>query len=1829
MAGYENGNWHNALGGGLPYRRPPTVDEALPYSPFTSIIPFSPDIIPFPTAEPPTPPSTLNQDQQNAANKAVGILNNEIRGQSTAQHLNATLNQLRDLLQRDKLPEYNFKPMPQLATPPPESPQNEINGSASTKAPSLSPFASMLLKQTDVSFAPFGVRTPDRPRKDSAPTRQAAPPSQARTAVQAPPATPNGKVYAPTASIPYSSSALSSAPSSTPARPNGPTVMIKPKSVRHEEYQRYDTIDTPESSTQKKKVDQRDEGGATVLRPHEREIADRKTGELRFLVDSLSEDKDDLDGSDNFMRVSTADGEFNLLKSRPMDTLSEKMSNVVNLGRFAALPVDLVMQIQSLLHPTVTCTSKNGLFLQEEGSSELSESIETAKFALKASKLLLETMIEGRDDYRMRREEIIDIIIDLIKLIKDACIVPIVQSRRSGASEDLFSAASGQKKELQAVLRLCGSVLSRFATLIGKYNLSDRALNTLEYLTLELLVEQNSDHEKDSIFTIARFEQFRQKAMDVLAQIFARHTEQQKSILNGIFSNLEKLPDKKASARQFKSAREVPIMTISALFMRFVQVAATNKEREKTPATTDAAEETLEEDGSDYEPGVSASKKGRGTNKSAGSPTQIALHLTNNANQIAAHIAGSLIERASNVSKTGDKPFRNLLDLFIDDFCNVLGSPEWPAAVMLLLQLLSRMYNILQGEQAAKQSVVDKDMALTTMARIGCGVIDFKHGLKQLKRRLDTSQSDLSSKLDRLVDDALNDDSREKIHDADLLAFDGPYRIIIESLSDYLDLRPSQDDPHLQSVSGCHLSSWLAAVIKAFPEQDQDDRPLAVKDVQQHLESIIMDPKWLAQKFKFEAVSDVQSKLAAGIVTLQSQVCRFLPRMVNVMVLYTRDKNSSKLRSRGITGLEQLIDKDPRVIGERDIINIAGSLSDASPMVRESTLSLVSTCLEREPSLERYVLASILNMTTDVSNGPKKKAIKLLKDLYLGPTTRDNKLKIAISLLLPSQDDEHAISDLSRNVLEDIWLTSPKSNTKTDENRLKLDRAHRASLMVDIIELIQGRTVHIEAFEKFFVHALSSDAKGPAANMRTCKELVADMIDDVIGSESGSSVRSQARIMNALSIFAKVKSTLFTVDQVQLLKLYIKEIANVEDLSLVRPTVIIFRHVFPTLPTLQHAFAEEVRASLMRIVSKLATCASLGWATSKETLLDVAHCLWTISAMPDMGPDKLCLTITSILCQLRPLLASTRDQAVTLRNKITSYLILLGTFGKVCNFDQYIDTFRSKVLLQTRSFIAKKQATEQQMEPLLDKRSSASLLLLDTVRPFTMQSWDLSIRECALQSLGGICQQSPQLFMRAEVEKVVKLVFINEDNDQLKRVALSFFDEYFTFAERRSETGAQIATGKGAVNGSARLETSFVANENDSATLHLAQKFLSNFVDAALKYNNELAVLATSIIASISRQGLVHPKECGAALVALGTSLNEHIARVASLEHKRIHEKQESYLEKEYMQAIRIAFDYQCNVFNDPHGMLEATHSPKLAKLFEALKIGKKVTFKKFVDNLCKQVDFDLSKLDTSGTPPDGILFARFCLENLALLDFPHLEELAVFLNAVEAIVLKNTGPAVALAIETEMPKRLVVLEQPQLQEAGVMNGALLPPPESMFSGSQIAPPTIDDARLRQITTACMILQMVWETRTFVRRCYNLHKFNGRIPQKEYSKPANRNNFVSGKELWERLTPIMSALGNREVMVKQCYDFADLLEIDREAKIAEDEDDATLEAGYETPNENGDEANGVPFPTSGRSRKRKSNVSLGNTPKKSRVRQHGSKSKKRNSRTPDGDDDSD
>jgi cohesin loading factor subunit SCC2 len=1593
-------------------------------------------------------------------------------------------------------------------------------------------------------------------------------------------------------------------------KPHGPT-------APREEYKRYET-EISDSALKRKQENTRAKDEVPAMRAREMEIAERKTRDMLKLLNRLSEARHEGhdDHSDYFRNVAVIDSETTVLNNRGLTSLSEAVLNLANMDCFSALPLEKVLFIQSLSEPSIAAT---GELPQDLTEGDIKSWLDMAQSGLKASELVLLTMVHGAHDRRICSEDTVRDIIRALKHVLDMCIIPIVESRRNGSTSDLFQLALANKSEMHSVLRSCGRVFSFLATLIGKVNLGETALSPIEYITFSIIFVQNGENEKESALEIKRFEAFRQKAMDVLVQIFACHIDQRNSITIEVLNNLEKLPDKRASARQFKSSRETPIMLVSAFFMRIVQAAACRNSQEERsrvqsgPATPDDGDESED---SESETEHRRSKKAA-RNATSRNPSEVSSKLMEDATRVALDISNWLVTRARNVSKSGDKPFRNLLDLFIEDFCNVLGSPEWPAAALLLEKLLGYMINIVQNS-SKEVGVPDKDMALAILGRMGGGMIDFGIRLKQHRRGLDISQSELSNTLVRLADDAFEN----SINNHDLLGLQGPYWVVLDALPRYLKPEANQDDPHLQSVKGCHVTFWMYAFTQAFQSEGDEPRPKVVETLEGELRKMVMDPDRLSREYRSQNVTDAQRQLAAGIVTLQSAFCKYLPGVITTLINNTKN-SSAMLKARAMGSLTQLIEKDPRIINEQTFVSITRLLGDQSPKVRENTVSLISKCLEQTPALERHCLGSILQLINDPANGPKKRAIKLLKDIYLGATSKENKLSIATCLLVSVQDDDKAISDLTCQTLEDIWLAPESLNARSDDNQRKLGRDKKVSLLVDTVQKIQDHPAHLEAFETFFAQVLSDKAKNSTTNFKICKDLVAVMVEGVIGTESAAGEKSQARILQTLSILAKVNPHLFTSDQIQLLKLYVKALANTGDLPVLRPTVTIFRYVFPSLPSFQEQFAEEVRAALNQTVSKLAGWAAQRFPTTRETLLDVAHCLWMISPLvkgevpsAPQGILKLMTMICSVVVQLEPY----SNGAPKKPSAIISYLTILGVFGKVCDFDQYIDLWKRTLFNAAHKVINAKQMTADQLKRLLEwKGNSVSAFLLEGVRPFTMQSWDMSIREQALRSVGEISQQSPKMFMRADVEKAFKLVFINQDNQDLKRAVLIQFRDFFASAERRSETGAEIAVGQGAVAGAARLDTSFAASDNDSATLHLAQKFLSDIVGIALGKTDDLALLATNIIISISRQGLVHPKEVGPALIALETSPVPHISQKAFLEHQKIHLQHETMFEKEYMTAVAQAYAYQRDVCNDSHGLTTIAFKPKMHLLFNVLKMGGRKTLKKFLTNICKQIDFELPKLDCTGAVPDVVLFARFCLENLGLFDYAKVDEIVQLTSSLESIVLKHTGPAVALAIETEMPLHIPHPVQ-QLQKLEVEGAPVINAPSEDLPTDQFP-----EARLRQLTVACMTLQMMWETRSFIKRIYNMQ---GKITAKDFQKPATRMNFVSGKELWDRMSNIMTSLDSRDNMIKQCRDFAELLEVDREAKFDDDEDAsdqlAKAAAGYETPDE---EANGPgpAAPTSGRGRKRKGSVVGGSTPKKSRGRSKKTQSRK-GSKTPDRDD---
>lgn len=754
-----------------------------------------------------------------------------------------------------------FKPIPQLLRPQENNSQSQSNVSGLSVTPRLSSFASRLLKDTRVAWT-VGSKSQQNQTKNRTHTSLQTP-RNASHSVQQPRVTPQSQPQTANLSHPAHSAhsrpavqvlvrvpnhhqpspslsdhhqpSPSPAAVPTPLRP-GPAVVVRalPPGVRPEEYRRFDE---PDMSSAKRK--ERPENGTPVMRSHEKELSDRHLQELYSFLGEIS------DSREFYVTIETNEGDLTVLQPSILSKLSDRVSKVVNLGCFSTMPTKQVLRLQTLCDSLITATLHMTLHVGSSDGDDLNSRLIRAHNGLKACRLVLQTMTEGCDDRRICSEDRIQSIIKLLKRVFDSCITPVVEARRSDA---LFSLASHYKQDFYPVLRLCGAVLSQLATLIGKIKLSPMTLSPVEATAIDIIFAQNSEKESESVLGIQKFESFRQRSMDVLAQIFAHHLDQRESIRNDVLTNLERLPDKRASARHFKSAHESPIMLVSALFMRLVQAAASNNGDTEGPQSNGVpdSEEVDESSNSDLE---TTTQKPRRKKRTTGqNPQAMATSLSTDAKTVAHVISSTLVGRAENVSKSGDKPFRNLLDLFIEDLCNVLGSPEWPAASTFLEALLGTMLPFALNYK--EKGVQNADMALSAMGSMGCGIIDFNNRLRDIKRSMDISQSDPASKLVPLADDAL----KKSINPKDVLSISGPYRVVLESLDGYLNPQGSRanrdDDPHLRSLRGYYATAWASAFHKTFGDIRAQGAPQPyLAELEKHVDNIVMDPKWFSREW--------------------------------------------------------------------------------------------------------------------------------------------------------------------------------------------------------------------------------------------------------------------------------------------------------------------------------------------------------------------------------------------------------------------------------------------------------------------------------------------------------------------------------------------------------------------------------------------------------------------------------------------------------------------------------------------------------------------------------------------------------------------------------------------------------------------------------------------------------------------------------------------------------------------------------------------------------------------------------------------------------------------
>jgi cohesin loading factor subunit SCC2 len=1529
----------------------------------------------------------------------------------------------------------------------------------------------------------------------------------------------------------------------------------------------------------------------------QREKADAALRDLQAYMQDVFEADDQYQPeyatSNNFLVTI---GEIATLNGGAQYKVDNLLQKTIGLGAFSRIPLEDLLRLQKLCESSMKATEsisiKVGESWEEGDVEEWLEKLGIADIGLKAARTSLRIMTGGREEKQLSSEETINSALNALKNVLDSAIVPIVEMRSTAA---VFKLLSSQKKYISAVLNQCRRLLSLLKDLIARTELSETVIITLEYLVSQLIFVENAPIEKDSILGVQKFDTLRFVAMDALAQIFSSCEDQRQGIFNEILTSLEKLPVTRQSARQFKLLEGGSIQLVSALIMRLVQTSANKSEDGKDKRRrreVDIADDDLDADAdaeadelADEEPyshtaaprmsAYDTEKRAELQHVTAIQELQeVVSPLLETATRDAYYVVNFIVNRAMKSTKTGDAPYRNLLDLFVEDFIACLASTDWPAAELLLRLLLFKMVQLAEGDKTGAPA---KNMALDLLGDMGAAISQLNSHVRTTAAALESSDEDpeFVNKLVRLAEASLDG----KVRVDELIAWSGPYRASLE----YVDKRCAEENA-LQSAVGYRVADWACQIYTNYnlisdPDSEKERKTeQAFGRLAYRLRMMVLDKRWLSAESGFKAVDPSRARFAYALTILNSQFCKAFERVLMIL-LNSMSSDQATVRTKSLKSINQVLETDPTILDHgttvmRLILRCAG---DPSVQVRDSALGLIGKCISLRPNLEEEVIPAILLRVSDSGVGVRKRAIRLVKDIYLRNSSEDVRTAVADALLNRVMDPDQGVQELARQTVEDVWMAPFYLPVSVEDNSVqyRLSVSSHVKLMAKTLKRNAGV---MTVLDKVLQSMLSPNAKLATANRRVCKTLVASMFDKIVDdsgvSEEGKDASDSLLL---LTIFAKADPQLFTVDQVQLLQPYITNVTTEEEMSVFRSVVVIFRHVFPHLSKIHSEFLVDVRGTLMKIVPK----------ATKSLLDDIVACLWIISEALD-SYTHLARLLNSTLVNIRNMkdINFSDPKKTDFVRKFSKITIIIGSIGKHCNLDSQGDVFR----------------------PLFPKwkGSSVSKLMVDTLAPFTSPSQPLDIRRFSLDSIGMICQSWPKNFSSVNIYTAFKEAFA-EQKPALEMMIMRSFKEFFAAEEKRSEPDSEAAVG--ASNETKATLGVMGGTDHDGVPFQMSDMFLQDFTRIALGSQDDHALLATEILTSICRQGLTHPGKCGAALVALETSQNSVIANMAFREHRAQHEKHETMMEKEHMRAIQSAFTYQHDVVKDIRGALKDSHAAKLYLMMEVLKISKPKSRQRFYKNLCSRVDFDLTKLDMKQDPPMQVQFSQFIIENLAFFEYPSIDDVISCISSMEDVVT-GTGSSVAHAIETEV-FRVVIEEASQLNGDG----------PAVDSKAVVKP-----ERLRQLTAASMILSSLWEARTHLRRLYGLmnhssgkHDKKSKPVSKDANKAPTKAQGMTGEKVWAEVSKIMLALSSQESMMEQCKAFVELLTVDKDFKIAaEGEDDATAMARFTTPSE--DEEAQTPAGGSGRGRKRKNSSTPNGRKKRARSSsKSGSKKVKRGS----------
>lgn len=1131
-------------------------------------------------------------------------------------------------------------------------------------------------------------------------------------------------------------------------------------------------------------------------------------------------------------------------------------------------------------------------------------------------------------------------------------------------------------------------------------------------------------------------------ALNLLRNIFARHTAQRQWIIEEILSSLMKLPDMKKNRRQYHLRSGGAINSITALLLQLIQ-AASHGIKDRLPSSAPLLHENLTTGL------VSGTDPDRPSTQNADQPIvdEIEDDPQHNAaspaydlsflrkaldgpGHAAFAIASFLMGKVSQtkvVKASGDFSYAAVVENLVIDLLQTALQPEWPASLLLIASLCRSFDVVLEDPHASTDA---KNLALEHTGTVAAFM---RASALSLEASRSSSEVEAKSNLARPTTLA----TAEAVWETSLLnTLNRSYLQTVEHLA-----ATSVVDETFRSALEFIFAQWAAelsaslvrtssALEQAKASSDADARSQQTS-IDTFLSTLHQSLLLLAAHGQRLMVDAVESRsLSSGGCHNSDNLARTYEELTHTvsygvsfeflssMIASSLHAQAVGNRTKALRALSVIYDVDVGLLNPAPVREaIETRLSDESAGVREAAVSMLTKYILRQPDDTQAMYQKLAERIYDAGLAVRKRTLKLLASIYRFLSSQEMRTDACIRMVRCIGDEDTGVQNIALQTLKEIWLGAGASNCHDEADQAcnlrqaeseidhstanatpAFDLSDDVATIVAVTGAIRERPSPMEeVFRRFAHHVSEEDGTDVRDRLRAISDSLIASLEQQQDVEGGCPL-TLARI-RTLYLVVSTNPSVMSINKAKSLLSHLRGGRQTsEQASVCELLLKVLRISLPLMPKTALAFAKQLDGVIRPWFNSPPMHAS--------TLQEFIHCYVTNVRCHTGDYDSLIRTFGQLIKAVRAIrnkLATTPNAAMDV--KYSLLMSQMALLAEKADFDAMVKEMphlSDKVSIATGS---KTTVKDLVFKTLLDVRQANS-----------------TYSATALRNIGYLFRGFPLLMISEEGMGIMDEVFAHGRQAEAERL-LKIIVEFLTVdAERRApeqvattepvskSVGAskRLASRKASLNRPVDM-TELVGDTDTFADSGigsiLVQRYLTPILEAAVAVETPAVQRsALDILKFIVMQGLSHPLQCVPTLISLET-LDDRGVSVRALQlHEHLANKHASILAARYSELIRSAFDFQLKMHRENTQSLRGYRidptsgcPTALLSSWYSLLREKRQTRLDFVKSLSRMLDIDTSAGECTEAT---VLLTRFVADNMATLDYKTVEE--VFVAAAE-----------------------------------------------------------------------------------------------------------------------------------------------------------------------------------------------------------------------------------